>query len=267
MSSQVSSPIEPASNSEAMIAIVFMKDSDSGCLSPISLALQQSWPDPSIDISENDENRPLFFFRDSTLGGNVMFMDAQAPLGEADPEIRNAWFWPTAWEEVSQHRSHIIVTIFGGNSAKEKALALQRTLQVILTSIPSAIGVGCPSSGTLLPTSMALPMLEKDTEIAIPIFVSCFFATEDPSRFPASSIFCSTEGLANFGLKDIEARGYPNTVSDLHDFMLAFAAYLIENQANVADGDTIGSTEQKILIKIEKSLFRESQVYSLYFQE
>ncbi|MBX5045543.1 DUF4261 domain-containing protein [Rhizobium lentis] len=96
---------------------------------------------------------------------------------------------------------------------------------------------------------------------------SVFFATEYPSRFPVSSIFCSTEGLANFGLKDVEARGCPNTVSELHEFILAFAAYLIENQANVADGDSIGSTEQKILVEIEKSLFRESQVYSLYFQE
>lgn len=103
-----------------MIAIVFMKDGDSSCLSPISLALQQSWPDSSIDISENDENRPLFVFHDSTLGGSVMFMDAPAPLGETDPEIRNAWFWPTAWEEVSQHQAHIIVTIFGGNGVKQK---------------------------------------------------------------------------------------------------------------------------------------------------
>lgn len=266
MSSQVSSLRESASTSEAMIAIVFMTDGDSDCLSPISLALRQSWPGSSIDVSENDENKPLFVFYDSTLGGSVMFMDAQAPLGEGDPQIRNAWFWPTAWKELSQHRSHIIVTIFGGGSGKQKALALQRMLQIILTSIPSAIGVVSLSSGALLPTSMVLPLVEKDTEVAIPIFVSCLFATENPSRFPKPSIFCSTEGLMNFGLKNIEARGYPGTIPDLHEFMLAFAAYLIEHEANVADGDTVGSPEQKILVKIEKSLFRESQVYSLYFQ-
>ncbi|MBY5665359.1 DUF4261 domain-containing protein [Rhizobium leguminosarum] len=250
-----------------MIAIVFLKDGDSSCLSPISLALQQSWPDPTIDISENDENRPLFVFHDSTLGGSVMFMDAPAPLGETDPEIRNAWFWPTAWEEVSRHRSHIIVTIFGGNGAKQKALGLQRMLQLILTSIPSTIGVGYPSSGTLLPTPMALSALEKNNDVAAPLFVSCFFAKEEASRFPVPSIFCSTEGLGNFGLKEIEARGYPGTIQSLHEFMFAFATYLIEYRPNVADGDTVGSDQQKILVKIEKSLIRESHVYSLYFQK
>lgn len=43
--------------------------------------------------------------------------------------------------------------------------------------------------------------------------------------------------------------------------------YLIEHQPNVSDGDTVGSGKQKILIKTEKSLIRENQVYSLYFQD
>ncbi|WHO78217.1 DUF4261 domain-containing protein [Rhizobium leguminosarum] len=267
MNSPVLSPDEPASNSDAMIAIVFLKDGDQSCLSSISLALRQSWPDSSINISDNTESKPLFVFHDNSLGGSVMFMDVKAPLAETDPEFRNAWFWPIAWEEVSQHQAHIIITIFGGKSAKQKALALQRMLQSILTSIPSTIGVAYPSSGTLLPTSMVLQVLEKNAEVAVPLFVSCLFAKEDQSRFPAPSIFCSTEGLANFGLKNVEARGYPGDVPDLHEFILAFATYLIEHQANVSDGDTVGSGKQKVLIKTEKSLIRENQVYSLYFQE
>ncbi|MBX5147299.1 DUF4261 domain-containing protein [Rhizobium lentis] len=267
MITQVSSQTEPASNSEPMIAIVFIKDGNSSCLSSISLALQQNWPDSSIDISDNNENKPLFVFHDSMLGGSVMFMDVKAPLAEADPEIRNAWFWPTAWKEVSQHRSHIIVTIFGGSSAKQKALALQRTLRSILKSIPSAIGVGYPSSGTLLPTAMALQVLEKDTELAVPLFVSCFFAKEEESRFPVPSIFCTTGGLGNFGLREIEARGYPDTIQSLHEFMFAFATYLIEYRPNIVDGDTVGTDQQKILVKIEKSLINRNRVYSLYFQQ
>ncbi|QWW71160.1 DUF4261 domain-containing protein [Rhizobium sp. WYJ-E13] len=267
MSFPVSSPSESASSSEAMIAIVFMRDGDSRCLSPISHALQQSRPDSGIDISESDENKPLFVFHDSDLSGSLMFMDVKAPLGETDPEIRNAWYWPTAWKEVSQHRSHIIVTIFGGNGAKQKALALQRMLQLILAGVPSVIGVGYPSSGTLLPTPMVLSVLAKNDEIAVPLFVSCYFAKEEESRFPLPSIFCTTEGLGNFGLREIEARGYPGSIQGLHEFMFAFAAYLIEYRPSIADGDTIGSDQQKILVKIEKSLIRESQVFSLYFQK
>ncbi|ARM88432.1 hypothetical protein RHEC894_CH02132 [Rhizobium sp. CIAT894] len=250
-----------------MIAITFLGDDDSNCLAPISLALQQSCPNSTIEILENDEEKPLFIFQDSTLIGSVMFMDLPAPLHEADPEIRNVWFWPTAWEEISQHRSHIIVTIFGKGSAKQKALTLQRTLRSILTSVTSAIGVAFPSSGTLLPTSMALPVLDNKSEIAVPLFISCFFAKENMSRFPTPSIFCSTEGFGNFGLKNVEARGFPGTRRDLHEFMLAFATYLIEHRAEVKDGDTVGPGEQKIIVKIEKSLFRKNQVYSLYFQK
>ncbi|EJZ21525.1 DUF4261 domain-containing protein [Rhizobium sp. Pop5] len=249
-----------------MIAIIFMEDGDPDCLSSISHALPQTWPDSSIDISHNSESKPLFVFHDSTLGGSVMFMDVKAPLAETDPEIRNAWFWPTAWKEISRHQSHIIVAIFGGDGAKQKASALQRMLQLILTSIPSAIGVGYPSSGTLLPTSMALSVLEKNDEVAVPLFVSCFFAKENASRFSVPSIFCSTEGLGNFGLKEIEARGYPDTIQSLHEFMFGFATYLIECRPNIADGDTVGSDQQKILVRIEKSLIRKKQVYSLYFQ-
>ncbi|MBX4924711.1 DUF4261 domain-containing protein [Rhizobium binae] len=267
MNSPVSSPNEPASNSDAMIAIIFIKDGDPDCLSSISLALRQSWPDSNIEISDNTESKPLFVFHGGVLGGSVMFMDVKAPLVETDPEIRNAWFWPTAWEEVSEHQAHIIVTIFGGNSAKQKALGLQRMLRLILANVPSTVGVGYPSSGTLLPTSMVLSVLEKENEVAVPLFVSCSFAKEEASRFSVPSIFCSTDGLGIFGLREIEARGYPGTIQSLHEYMFAFATYLIECRPNVADGDTVGSDQQKILVKIEKSLIRQNQVYSLYFRQ
>ncbi|MBX5202427.1 DUF4261 domain-containing protein [Rhizobium sp. NZLR1] len=249
-----------------MIAIIFMKEGDPNCLSSISLALRQSWPDSNLEISDNTDSKPLFVFHDGVLGGSLMFMDVKAPLAETDPEIRNAWFWPSAWEEVSRHQAHMIVTIFGGN-ATQKAIGLQRMLRLILASVPSTIGVGYPSSGTLLPTSMVLSVLEKDTEVAVPLFVSCSFAKEEDARFSVPSIFCSTEGLGIFGLKEIEVRGYPGTVQSLHEFMFAFATYLIEYRPNIVDGDTVGSDQQKILVKIEKSLINRNQVYSLYFQQ
>ncbi|WP_137128919.1 hypothetical protein [Rhizobium sp. FY34] len=69
-----------------------------------------------------------------------------------------AWSWPTAWDELSKHRAHLVISTVGGDSPKHRAVVLQRLLSAILSASPSAIDVNYVSSGTLLPAKLAFPI-------------------------------------------------------------------------------------------------------------
>ena len=67
---------------------------------------------------------------------------------------------------------------------------------------------------------------------------------------------------------EVEARGFSGSVQELHQFILGFASYLLQQRPDIRDGHTIGLSEtQKIRVRIEKSPFYPEQVYCMYFQE
>ncbi|OWV69408.1 hypothetical protein ATY77_19725 [Rhizobium sp. R634] len=251
----------------AMAALVFLSESklsDSGNLLHL---LRNAFPSTNIgtDATASARETPIVFVADGLLC-TVMHIEAPAPIREADPEIRNARFWPTAWSEISRHRSHVVVTVVGGD-AIPRAMVLQRILAAVFEAERSAIGSAYPSSGALLPRKVAQALLKQTSQVAVPLFVSCFFAKEADNAFPMPSILASTKGLADFGVREVEARGYPGSVSELHGFIFDFAGYLIQARPDLRDGHTVGvSKTQKVPVSIERSLFYQTNVYCLRFQ-
>ncbi|MCM2294512.1 DUF4261 domain-containing protein [Allorhizobium sp. BGMRC 0089] len=196
-----------------------------------------------------------------------MCIDAQAPLAETDPEFRNAaWLWPKAWDELRQHRAHMVVSVAGGRGVKHRALILQRLLHAIFSVSPSALGIHY-ASGTLLPKKMVVPLLQQGGQLALMLFVSCYFAREADGRFPRPGILASTKGLTDFGSMEIEVRGFSGSVQDLYAWILSLASGLLDQQFQIKDGDTFSVGEgEPVKITIEKSMFYDAKVYCLHFQ-
>ena len=75
------------------------------------------------------------------------------------------------------------------------------------------------------------------------------------------------QGLAAFGLMEIESLGYSGPPQALNAALLDLATYLINSGAAIGDGDTIGPDEKtKWLIRHEPSHYVPGRkVYRLYF--
>ncbi|ACE94905.1 hypothetical conserved protein (plasmid) [Rhizobium etli CIAT 652] len=252
----------------AMTALILLRESVlSGGESLLHL-LQDAFPTARADGAvTSSASTPPFIFKVDDLLCTVMHIQAPAPIKESDPEIRNARFWPDAWNAISGHQSHLMVTVAGGSDGIARAMVLQRILLAVFVAQDSAIGSVYPSSGALLPRKAVEALLHQDGQLAIPLFISCFFAKESDGAFPAPSILASTKGLADFGSMEVEARGFQGSSSELHQFILGFSGHLIQSRPDLRDGHTIGLSEaQRIPVRIERSLFYPSQVYSLHFQ-
>ncbi len=221
------------------MALVFLGDSGFAGRGRLEDVLRNAFPAAASEIEGGKGQDPLFIFVYEGVLCTVMCMDAPAPMQAADPQFVNAWFWPTAWDELSKHRAHIVVSTAGGNSPKHRALILQRLLSATLSVSPSAIGVNYASSGALLPTKLAFPMLQQADQIALMLFLSCFFAREAEGSFPRPGIFASTKGLSDFGVMEIEAHGFTGQLRELQPLILSFASSLLEQQSHFKDGDTL----------------------------
>ncbi|SIR37344.1 protein of unknown function [Rhizobium sp. RU35A] len=246
-----------------MTVLVFLKSLDLSDAGALKHGLQAIFPDATIGT---DDLMPPYLFREGECLCVIMHVGAPAPLQPSDPEIKNARLWPSAWGDIRAHRSHLIVTVAGGSDPVKRALLVQRLLAAIFQSGDDAIGTVCPQSGALLPRKAVLDLVVQSDQVGIPLFISCFFANEKRRLFSKSGILCSTKGLSQFNLTEVEARRFAGTVANLHLFVFGFCSYLITSRPDIRDGHTIGiSATQKIPVKIERSLFYPDQIYSLQF--
>ena len=229
-------------------------------------ALRHAIPDlPSQAFSQDGNTQALVVpYRDSLI--TIMNIEAPAPLAESDPQIRNAWYWPAAWSELKTHRSHMVVSVGGGLDGQTRARLLACVLVPLLGVMTNPIGLCNVGSGTLLSHAMAMSLIGQADTVALPLFISCHFAREAEGAFPKPAICASTKGLSDFGLMEVEVRGYRGQVPDLYQFILGFAAYLIEQRPTIADGHTLGrGGDERITVKVQKSMYYDAQVYCLYF--
>jgi len=92
-------------------------------------------------------------------------------------------------------------------------------------------------------------------------------ALKKPDGTP--SLFAITQGLAAFGIMEIEVRGYLGQMQPLYTTLLNIADYLIKSNAVLKDGDTLGSDMKKaISVKSQIStLLQNKKVYLLIFEQ
>jgi len=250
-----------------MSALVFLKSPDFSDRERLQSALRAAFPEASDEIDSGTDKDPSFFFFCQGVLCNIMCIDAPAPMAKTDPPFTNAWFWPNAWDELSAHRAHFVVTIAGGESGRSLALILQRVLHSLLSASPSAIGVHYANSGTLLPTKLISQMLQEADQLALMLYISCFFARERGESFSTPSILASTQGMSDFGQLEIEARGFVGSPSELQPILLTTAFSLIDGGLKLKNGDTLSvGVGNPIRVEVRKSMFYEANVYCLYFQ-
>lgn len=259
-------PIEEKSNNTLM-TLVFSGSSALPDATRMEVALRQALPDLPESVSGGAEPRAALAIPYQNMLVVIMGVEAPAPMAANDPQFTNAWYWPQAWKELSAHKSHIVVSVSGGADGAARARLILRVLGAIIGATPEVIGVCNTTSGTLLPVNMVSSLVKQSGSVATPLFVSCYFAREAEGAFPKPGILASTKGLGDFGLMEIEARGFPGSMPDLHQFIIFFAAYLIAERANISDGHTIGrDANERIKIHIRKSMFYDAQVYCLFYQ-
>jgi hypothetical protein len=198
--------------------------------------------------------------------GFLAHMPAPIPGGEAEDNADGNFLWPSGKEEAARHRSHVIVTNIGAGDQTpvQSAIAVAR-LALVALKLFDGIGVYWGNASVSNSREVFEGFCEDIAEEQVPVPVVLRFQFLRPAE---NEVGLYTLGMRQFGLMEIEVDRCRMNAQDLFEFVANIAQYLIQNGPVIADGNTVGgSEEERFLVHHRPSMIdQQRRVYKIAFE-
>ena len=195
-----------------------------------------------------------FYLNDDLVA--VAPMPAPYPWSDLKGPCETSWMWPrqTPASTLQRHSTHVLITATGGQAGPiHRRLAFTQVV-AISAAMPGVIGVYWPE-GTLVhypPVFMEMAQ-EISNPKSPPLNLWVDFRV---FRNADGSAGLFTTGLSPLGRREIEVPRVTMKPSELYEWAMNIAGYVLENGDRIKDGHTIGtSAHQKIRVRFGPSQF------------
>ena len=185
------------------------------------------------DASEEKDDDALVFEVGDMLAA-VSLADYPIPGGEAEGNAENNYMWEDAVKVAKEHRAHLMVAVLG----KEEDLLEKGKLftKVVAACCRQEYATGIYTSGVVFEPRFYEGFADMMQEDELPIFNWIWFGLwRDENGMNGY-----TYGLDVFGKDEMEVLGTDAKPSDLRDFLASLVSYVLENDVELHDGETIG---------------------------
>lgn len=215
--------------------------------------LKEDW---NIDIKKDDkaemdlENVTAVFSVDNMLA-TIGLIPAPVPDDEAVHNAETNFRWKEAVEVTKSHKAHLVVAVLSQDKPMMEAGTLLVKLGEACLKQQHAIAIN--TAGTVMEPNV-YKEYAKDAiaDGMFPILDLIFFGIY--SNDNGKTISGYTFGLQNFNKDEIEVLDSQHSASEVFEFLIDIASYVVESDAILKDGETIGfSQEQKLPITKSKS--------------
>ena len=185
------------------------------------------------DASEEKGNNILVFRVDDMLAA-VSLIDSPIPGGEAEANAKNNYMWSDAVKAAKEHRSHLIVAVLG----KEEDLLEKGKLftKVLAVCCCQKYATGIYTSGVVFEPRFYEAFANMMKKGELPIFNWVWFGFWQNKK----GMNGYTSGLEAFGKEEMEVLGTNADPSDLRGFLASLVSYVLENDVELHNGETIG---------------------------
>ena len=187
------------------------------------------------DASEEKDDDALVFEVGDMLAA-VSLNNYPIPGGEAEGNAENNYMWEDAVKVAKKHRAHLMVAVLG----KEEDLLEKGKLftKVVAACCRQEYATGIYTSGVVFEPRFYEGFADMMRDDELPIFNWIWFGLwRDENGMNGY-----TYGLDVFGKDEMEVLGTDAKPSDLRDFLASLASYVLENDVELHDGETIGFT-------------------------
>lgn len=185
------------------------------------------------------------------------------PEGEAELNAKNNFLWREAEEVTKKHQAHIVVAILGEGDVIEKGM-LYAKIMAACSMQENAIGVF--TNGVVYEPSHYIMTTEPAKEGGLPVLSWVWFClySEDGKLFNGY-----TYGLEEFGKRELEIVRSNENGEKIMDFLIAMSAYVIGEDVELQDGETIGLSADDIhTITLSKGVaLPDQQTLKIGFQK
>ena len=188
------------------------------------------------DASEEKDDDALVFEVGDMLAA-VSLAAYPIPGGEAEGNAENNYMWEDAVKVAKEHRAHLMVAVLG----KEEDLLEKGKLftKVVAACCRQEYATGIYTSGVVFEPRFYEGFADMMRDDELPIFNWIWFGLwRDENGMNGY-----TYGMESFGKDEMEVLGTDAKPSDLRDFLASLASYVLENDVELHDGETIGFAE------------------------
>ncbi len=210
--------------------------------------LKEDW---SIDIkkeeqAEMDEESVTAVFSVDNMMVSIGLVPAPVPDGEAVQNAETNFRWKEAVEVTKSHKAHLIVAVLSHDKPMVEAGTLLVKLSAACLKQQHVIAIN--TAGTVMEPNVYKEYAKGAIEDGMfPILDLVFFGIY--SNDNGKTISGYTFGLQNFGKDEIEVLDSQHSASEIFEFLVDVANYVVEQDVILKDGETIGfSEEQKLPI-------------------
>ena len=185
------------------------------------------------DASEEKDDDALVFEVGDMLGA-VSLSTSPIPGGEAEANAENNYMWEDAVKIAREHRAHIMVAVLG----KEKDLLEKGKLftKMLAACCRQKYATGVYTSGVVFEPRFYEGFADMLKEDELPIFNWIWFGLYRNEN----GMNGYTYGMDVFGKDEMEVLGTDANPNQLRDFLASLVAYVLENDVELQDGETIG---------------------------
>ena len=188
------------------------------------------------DASEEKDDDALVFEVGDMLAA-VSLASYPIPGGEAEGNAENNYMWEDAVKVAKEHCAHLMVAVLG----KEEDLLEKGKLfaKVVAACCRQENATGIYTSGVVFEPRFYEGFADMMQEDELPIFNWIWFGlwrNED-------GLNGYTYGMEVFGKDEMEVLGTSADPNALRDFLASLASYVLENDVELHDGETIGFEE------------------------
>ena len=185
------------------------------------------------DASEDKSDDALVFEVGDMLAA-VSLASYPIPGGEAETNAENNYMWEDAVKVVKEHRAHILVAVLG----KEEDLLEKGKLytKLVAACCRQQYATGIYTSGVVFGPRFYEGFADMMKEDELPTFNWIWFGLWRNKN----GLNGYTYGMDAFGKEEMEVLGTGADPNDLRDFLASLASYVLENDVELHDGETIG---------------------------
>ena len=199
--------------------------------------MKEKW-DIAVDEYDESEEKDddALVFEVGDMVAVVSLATYPIPNGEAELNAENNYMWEDAVKVAREHCAHIMVAVLG----KEENLLEKGKLftKVVAACCRQEYATGIYTSGVVFEPRFYEGFAEQMSEDELPIFNWIWFGLwRDENGMNGY-----TYGLDVFGKDEMEVLGTDAKPSDLRDFLASLVSYVLENDVELHDGETIGFT-------------------------
>ncbi len=242
-----------------ILGMVLLEEANTVDINGVVSDLRSSWRLQVDDRESGDASSVLVID-----GYNIAI--AHMPLPVPGDEIKETaaynYLWPNAEAEATRHQGHVLVSLMNaGKDPVAENLLFNKVAASVLKNSQS-LGVYIGGRSLLLSKDFYLGNTAMMSEKDLPLYNWVYFGLRQENG--KQSIY--TYGLTDFNKKEMEIVNSSHSLDELIEMMFNMTHYVIAQQVNLKDGETIGiSAEQKLKIKESKGKFLEGTTLKITY--